>query len=91
LLTVAEVAATRSKDPHLVDRVGKRAEAVAAVFASYKSVQPALETLKAKPDDPAANQIAGRYFALMRGNWKKVCPCWQKGPMKCLNPWPGGI
>jgi WD40 repeat protein len=79
LLKIADQAATRSRVLQLVSKVARRGEQVERVAAEHKLVQPVLEKLKEAPDDAAANQAAGRYYALVRGNWDKGLPLLARG------------
>jgi len=38
-------------------------------LARAESLKVAVDALKMKPDDPAANEVLGRYWALTRGRW----------------------
>ncbi|MCE9546965.1 MAG: hypothetical protein K8T25_15940 [Planctomycetia bacterium] len=40
----------------------------------YEAVAASLETLKAKPQDPAANLVVGNFLCLVRGKWAQGLP-----------------
>ena len=46
---------------------------------AYSQVPDALKTLEATPDDPEANLVVGRYFAVWKGNWRRGLPHLAKG------------
>ncbi|QJW92750.1 WD40 repeat domain-containing protein [Frigoriglobus tundricola] len=39
------------------------------LLARAESLKTAVDTIKTKPDDPFANEVLGRYWALTRGRW----------------------
>lgn len=45
----------------------------------YAGVREAVDALAARPDDPAANLVVGRWHALGRGNWGEALPYLAKG------------
>lgn len=62
------------KDKEFIQLVADRRKLGAELFALHKDVQPALETLKTKPDDPEANATAGRYLALVKNDFERGLP-----------------
>jgi hypothetical protein len=57
-------------DPSLRSTVPRRAMELEQLRAARERVAPALQKLKASPDDPAANLAVGQYTALVRGDWE---------------------
>ncbi|NQU20763.1 MAG: hypothetical protein HQ567_05720 [Candidatus Nealsonbacteria bacterium] len=74
LIVLAEKVVTKARDGVLTKQVKKRAEQVAESKAKYQLVEAALEVLKTKADDPTANETAGRYYCLTKGDWDKGLP-----------------
>ena len=68
-LALAE--AGRVGDKELTAQIHERAREAQEAQKAFVDVKAALETLKQQPDDPGANLVAGRYYALIRGNWYK--------------------
>jgi hypothetical protein len=70
----ADNAAKKLKNVPLVSSIRKRNEEVKALQAEYAQVKPFVETLQKNPKDAKANLEAGRYYALVKGNWEKGLP-----------------
>ena len=74
LSQVALDAAKKSKNLPLVTAVQKRDQEVRAVQKSFAHLKPFVERLKKDPKDAEANLELGKYFGLLKGNWKKALP-----------------
>src|SRR5262249_26298294 len=57
---------------------------VAAVQKEFEAVKPHITKLAKEPDDAEANTEVGRYYALIKGNWKKGLPLLVKGKDEAL-------
>jgi hypothetical protein len=75
----AETAAKKLKSVALVSAVRKRTEAVKELHGQFKAVKPFLDTLAKNPKDGKANLEAGRYEALVKGNWDRGLPLLARG------------
>jgi len=75
LLKVAEATATRlDVVASLKQSIHKELVALTTREKTWKMFQSATETLKSEPDDPAASQIAGRWYAIEEQNWDRAIP-----------------
>jgi WD40 repeat protein len=74
LLAIAETAARKLNVTTLTARVTARTKKLAEEHKDFEVVAAALETLKNKPSDPAANLTVGKYYGLAKGNWDKGLP-----------------
>ena len=72
--TCAESAARAAKDPAVTESVKAGAKRARDVQTQYTRLAPALATLEAKPDDPAANTKAGRFYCFVAGDWERGLP-----------------
>jgi hypothetical protein len=84
LAGVAESAARRSRISALVSRAQAQAKELKEVQTEFEAAKVAMETLKAKPDDPSAHGTAGRYLSLRKGDWDKGLPHLAKGDNSAL-------
>jgi DNA-binding beta-propeller fold protein YncE len=62
LAKLLAAAAKKSEDP---DALAEARE----LLARLEALKAAVDALKTKPDDAAANEVLGRYWALARGRW----------------------
>jgi WD40 repeat protein len=74
VLSRAETAARRTQTLALVTRVQARAREIEQVRQEAEAATAALETLKQNPNDEQANETAGRYLSLRKGDWDKGLP-----------------
>jgi hypothetical protein len=84
---IADVAAKKTKSVALVSGIRQRNEEVKAMLKEFAQVKPAIEALKKDPKDNQANLEAGKYYALVKGNWDKGLPMLAQGagvPLKKL-------
>jgi hypothetical protein len=70
----AQSFAKRTKDSALMKEIAIRARDAGSLAAEFKQAVAASETLKARPDDPEANFLAGRYELCAMGDWKQALP-----------------
>ncbi len=75
----AESAARQARDAALLDRARARRSEISALRNAYRLAASALRTLETRPDDPAANLAAGRFFCLTKGDWERGLPMLAKG------------
>ncbi len=66
---LAVAAANKSRDAKLTQRIKERGQQYRALQEAFSSVRAAQDTLKANPDDTAANLVVGRYRCLFKGDW----------------------
>lgn len=71
---LADTAALKSKKVALASLVATRVAAHRALRAEYAAVVAAEETLRAHPEDPAANLVVGRYYCLSKGQFERGLP-----------------
>lgn len=67
-------AAKKAKALTVVSTLTARGKDATKLREEYAKVKDALIVLEKKPTDPAANETAGKYFALAKGNWEKGLP-----------------
>jgi hypothetical protein len=75
----AETAAKHAADASLAARAQARAKDIAEARREAPLAQAAEKTIAEKPDDPAANLTAGRYWCLVKDAWPKGLPMLAKG------------
>lgn len=63
--------AQRARNIAMIRHVAERRKQMEALQKSFKSVRDALEILKANPNDPNANTIAGRYTCFVKQDWER--------------------
>ena len=66
--------ARRANKPELAKTVAARLKDLRAAQAEWAKVKPALDRLKANPDDPEAGLSAGRYYLATKGDWERALP-----------------
>jgi len=69
----------RLKEPDLSKALIRRRTASQMLVSQFKAAKEAIETLKTKPDDPAANLAAGKYYAFVRNDFGRGLPMLAKG------------
>ena len=84
MLVRAETAAYNAKDQALVESFKFRAKEMNDLAREAMGLQEALQTLAAKPQDPAAGAAAGRFYCLVRGTWEKGLPLLAQGNVEKL-------
>jgi hypothetical protein len=72
--TIAMQSAARQKDPDLKKEMQQRRAQVARIVKEHATIKPHLETLAARPDDPAANLAAGKFHCLVLEDWPLGLP-----------------
>jgi hypothetical protein len=77
--TKAESAARHAGDAALLARVQARTKEIGDVRGAVPAARAAEKTLEEKPDDPAANLAAGRFWCLVKGAWDKGLPMLARG------------
>jgi hypothetical protein len=71
LATIAVQSAAKQKDADLKKEMQQRKNQVARIVKEHAAVKPHLETLAARPDDPAANLAAGKFHCLTLEDWDR--------------------
>ncbi len=66
--------ARAAHDADLVREVKARIEQCRVLGKAHHEMQEAAAVLGAKPDDPAANLIVGKYYCFHKGDWEKGLP-----------------
>jgi WD40 repeat protein len=84
LLATAQTAAINAKSLALASRVKKINDEVKATQKEFDRVKPFLEKLQSSPDNKEANLEAGKYYALLKGNFEKGLPLLIKGGDEAL-------
>jgi len=79
LAKLADSTAPKAKNITLVTKASAAVKKVQEIQKEADTVKTAVETLKEKPDDPAANLTAGKFFCLLKGDWDKGLPLLAKG------------
>jgi hypothetical protein len=79
IITAVGRAAARLKENDLVVDSKQLALDSRAMAKQYALVRRAMETLKTKPDDPAANTSVGKYLCFAKGDWERGLPKLTKG------------
>lgn len=84
LTGLALAAARKARDWQLVKHIVARDKAVKAMADAYAKAQKALATLENDPTNPEANQVAGEYFCVVKGDWTKGIPMLALGSDEAL-------
>jgi hypothetical protein len=79
LASKAESAARRARDTGLASRAREIRKDYDSLRSRFRKVKGDAETLKDKPDDPAANLAVGRFRCLEKGDWARGLPLLAKG------------
>jgi len=70
LAILARATVAGARDGVLSKRVTEAGKEIQEFKAAYEPVRAALEVLRKRPKDPQANETAGRYYCLMKGDWE---------------------
>lgn len=76
---LANRAAQKARNPALLQTVQEAGDRIRQQQKQVEAFQQAEQVLKATPDDPAANQAAGLYHAIVAGDWTRAVPHLAKG------------
>ncbi|MCS7047371.1 MAG: WD40 repeat domain-containing protein, partial [Gemmataceae bacterium] len=79
LLAAAEAAGKKLRSVPLVSAIRRRHDEVANLHKEYSRWESHARKLAVTPDDPAANEAMGQYYALVLGNWERGLPHLAKG------------
>jgi hypothetical protein len=79
LASIAVTASRKTRETEFIKQVVARNKEVDEIADQHSAAMAAMETLKTNSDDAEANQIAGRYFCLSKGDWPKGLPLLAKG------------
>src|SRR6185503_8519181 len=79
LASRAEIVARNALNAGLLVRIQGRSQEIRNLKDEYMRIKPSLKTLEEKPDDPAANLLAGLYRCFARGEWGRGLPMLAKG------------
>jgi hypothetical protein len=71
---IAVQSAGRQKDSDLKKEMQQRRALVARIVKERDAIKPHLDTLAAKPEDPAANLAAGKFHCLVLEDWPLGLP-----------------
>jgi WD40 repeat protein len=79
LVALADAAAHKTTHVALVTQVQTRDKEVKEIQKESRTAKEAMATLEKKPEDPEANQTAGHYLCLRKGEWDKGLPLLARG------------
>jgi len=79
LFTTLTSLARARNDDGLAAIATQRRKWFSQMQSEYRRAEPAFKTLATAPDDAKANLVAGRYVALVKGDWEKGLPLLAKG------------
>jgi len=79
LLAQGELLARRAKDEAGVAAVADRIRDLTEIRKDWTRVRSFFKTLQERPDDPAANLVAGRFLCLMKQDWERGLPYLARG------------
>jgi hypothetical protein len=74
LVKIGQTNADRARDKNISKQVPGLMKDIAALRTAYEPVPSALDTLVSQPDDPAANLVVAKYYALDKGDWDRALP-----------------
>src|SRR5260370_42707753 len=71
LVKTAQASATKTGQPLLTGSAQWRAKDFAVLRQAYEPAAEALKALSIKADDPDANLVAGKFYALAKADWDR--------------------
>ncbi|MFP6694683.1 MAG: NPCBM/NEW2 domain-containing protein [Pirellulales bacterium] len=71
---IALTAARKTRDSLLIKSIVDRNGETELIASDHAAAAEAFEILKGKPDDPEANQVAGRFLCMVKGDWDGGLP-----------------
>jgi hypothetical protein len=74
LASIAQSAASKSRDKQIVDRSRERAEAIRDLARLSAAAKRAMPVLQENPTDATANQSVGQYQCFVKRDWEKGIP-----------------
>lgn len=74
LVTGLTSVARNLRDRELIDALSERRTLGRELFAGHQGAQAAIEKLKENPEDSQAAQVAGTFYALTKGDWRRGLP-----------------
>lgn len=74
LAEIGEAIAQEARDLVLRDAFKQLGERAVSLAAAYQAIQDALAALQTNGDDPAANEAVGRFYCLVKQDWKTGLP-----------------
>lgn len=74
LADIGEGIAQDARDLVLRDAFKQLSERAVSLAAAYRAIQDALAALQINGDDPAANEAVGRFYCLVKQDWKTGLP-----------------
>ncbi len=87
LFAKADAAARETKDTEKIAAIAARAKEAVAFSRELATLQGYVDTLRARPDDPASNTAMGRFTCFLKNDWERGLPMLVKGsdaPLKAL-------
>ncbi len=79
LASIAATTSRKTSDTEFKKLVVGRSKEVDKIADQHSAAISAMETLKTNADDAEANQVAGSYFCLSKGDWQTGLPLLAKG------------
>ncbi|GEM_PF-1028913 len=76
---IGEGIAQDARDLALRDAFKQARERAESLKAGYQAIQSALAVLQTNDSDPAANETVGRFYCMVKQDWKKGLPYLAKG------------
>lgn len=74
LADIGEGIAQDARDLVVRDAFKQLSERAVSLAAAYRAIQDALAALQTNGDDPAANEAVGRFYCLVKQDWKTGLP-----------------
>jgi hypothetical protein len=74
IVDLALTSAKRSKNPEFIEEWTRRRKELAFKGQAFSKIGAALETLRDKPADPAANGAVGRFRGFFQEQWREAIP-----------------
>jgi WD40 repeat protein/serine/threonine protein kinase len=71
MVKAAQKYETAARDANLTAVIPARLKELAALLKAFEKVPDAQKTLESRSEDPDANLVVGKYFALGKGDWDK--------------------
>jgi hypothetical protein len=82
--SLALTAARKTRESLLIKHVVDRNDETEVIAGDYSGAAQALEELKSNPSHSDANQVAGRFLCLVKGDWDAGLPLLAKGTVASL-------
>ena len=79
VLPAVRRAYAEAQEPQLTKAFSGLADQLERQQTEFQAIQPAVQTLKEKPEDPNANTAVGKFYCFLKQDWNRGLPMLVKG------------